>query len=118
LASVLVPLPSLEEQRLITTRVREALSEAENALAIMERGQPQASTLRQSILKAGFEGGLAPQDPADEPASALLARLRNDHSWTGARRRKARAAADFSHPSLPGLTRQSVDPRVEPAGDE
>ena len=34
-----------------------------------------AARLRQSILKAAFEGRLVPQDPADEPASALLARL-------------------------------------------
>ena len=41
LASVLVPLPSLEEQRVITTRVQEALSEAENAFAIIEEGDPK-----------------------------------------------------------------------------
>jgi type I restriction enzyme S subunit len=32
--------------------------------------------LRQSILKAAFEGRLVPQDPSDEPTSVLLARLR------------------------------------------
>jgi type I restriction enzyme S subunit len=118
LASVLVPLPSLEEQCLITARVQEALSEAENAFAIIERARPQADTLGQSILKAAFEGRLVPQDPADEPASALLARLRNGHPGNEGRRRIARVSADFSYPSLPGLTRQSVDPRVDPAGDE
>ena len=30
----------------------------------------------QSILPAAFTGRLVPQDPSDEPASALLARLR------------------------------------------
>jgi type I restriction enzyme S subunit len=35
-----------------------------------------AAALRQSILKAAFEGRLVPQDPTDEPASALLAQLR------------------------------------------
>ena len=34
-----------------------------------------AARLRQFILKAAFEGRLVPQDPADEPADALLARL-------------------------------------------
>ncbi len=76
------------------------------------------NALRQAILKAAFEGRLAPQDPADEPASALLARLRDGHRGNGVRQRRARAAANFLHPSLPGLTWQPVDPRVEPAGDE
>jgi type I restriction enzyme, S subunit len=34
-----------------------------------------AARLQQSILKAAFEGRLVPQDAADEPASALLARM-------------------------------------------
>jgi hypothetical protein len=74
--------------------------------------------LRQSILKAAFEGRLVPQDPTDEPASELLARLRSNYAGNGARQRRARAAVDFSHPSLSGLTWQSVDPRVEPADDD
>jgi len=114
---VLVPLPSLEEQRLITTRVREALSEAENALAIMERGQPQASTLRQSILKAGFEGGLAPQDPADEPASALLAGLPQGsagaHASRGRRGRKRNHPETLEPPLFAGRDGGSA---ADPAG--
>lgn len=34
------------------------------------------SRLRQSILKSAFEGNLVDQDPTDEPASVLLARIR------------------------------------------
>lgn len=34
------------------------------------------NTLRQSILKKAFFGQLVLQDPHDEPASALLARIR------------------------------------------
>lgn len=35
-----------------------------------------SAALRQAILHQAFTGRLVPQDPADEPASALLARLR------------------------------------------
>jgi type I restriction enzyme S subunit len=112
-----VPIPSLVEMREIVQRVRqeEEAAFSEQEFAGFHR---DLLALRQSILKAAFEGRLVPQDPADEPASALLARLHNGYSSNGARRRRARATPDSSHPSLPGLTRQSVDPRVKPAGDE
>jgi type I restriction enzyme, S subunit len=112
-----VPLPPAAEAEIISDRLRDALdSGADNHRDISE-ARDLSSAIRQSILKAAFEGRLVPQEPTDEPASELLARLRNNYPSNGARRRRARAAAHFFHPSLPGLT-QSVDPRVEPAGDE
>ncbi len=36
----------------------------------------KSEALRQAILKKAFTGRLVPQHPADEPATALLARLR------------------------------------------
>ncbi len=36
----------------------------------------RADQIRQAILKRAFEGKLVPQDPTDEPASVLLARIR------------------------------------------
>ena len=112
-----LPLPPLLEQTEIVKRVQQQFDGGESGYSVLDQMDHDIAALRQSILKAAFEGRLVPQDPTDEPASALLARLRNNHPVNGARRRRARAAADFSHPSLPGLT-QSVDPRVEPAGDE
>ena len=38
----------------------------------------RAERLRQAILKRAFEGRLVPQDPDDEPAVALLERIRGD----------------------------------------
>ena len=44
--------------------------------ADIETNLQRAEALRQSILKKAFAGELVPQDPADEPAAALLARIR------------------------------------------
>jgi type I restriction enzyme, S subunit len=118
LAGLPLPIPPASEIRLLGDRLREQLGSADDADLLLEAESTNGLALRQSILKAAFEGRLVPQDPADEPASVLLSRLRTDYPSNRARRRRARAAADFPHPSLPGLTQQSVDPRVEPAGDE
>ena len=77
------PLPPIDEQRVIVTLFSQCLEEGETEL----RNVPSASQLRQSILKSAFEGRLVPQDPADEPASALLARLGAAEPRSGERRR-------------------------------
>ena len=51
----------------------ESVSEVESGLASMESSLTQ---LDQSILSKAFRGELVPQDPRDEPASELLARIR------------------------------------------
>lgn len=91
------------------TRLEEEAAFSDQEFAGFDR---DLLALRQSILKAAFEGRLVPQDPTDEPASVLLARLCDGNQQKGMRRRRARVREDFSHPSLPGL-----DPAIgEPAG--
>lgn len=44
-----------------------------------------SARLRQSILKWAFKGKLADQDPADEPASILLERIKAEREAAGTR---------------------------------
>jgi len=65
----------------------EAFASASDALVEVEALRQDKIKLRQSILKAAFEGRLVPQDPADEPASVLLVRLRAETATGPAGRR-------------------------------
>ena len=71
-----IPLPPLAEQRRIVAEVERRLSVIQQAEATVEASLARAERLRQSILKQAFSGKLVPQDPGDEPASALLERIR------------------------------------------
>ena len=71
-----IPLPPLAEQRRIVAEVERRLSVVQQAEATMEASLARAERLRRSILKQAFSGRLVPQHPDDEPASALLERIR------------------------------------------
>lgn len=70
-----VPVPPPQEATEIMRRVSEALAASADTLAVLDAEAADAARLKQSILKAAFEGRLVSQDAADEPADALLARL-------------------------------------------
>ncbi len=77
---ILVPVPPLAEQRRIVERVNELMplveeyGELEDAREELDAALP--GRLRKSVLQLAVQGGLVPQDPADEPAGVLLERIR------------------------------------------
>ncbi|WP_437826361.1 restriction endonuclease subunit S [Sorangium sp. So ce1153] len=72
---LVVPLAPTAEQRELTSRLESALQRVPNGLirALQERFYD----MERAILAKAFRGELVPQDPNDEPASDLLARIRS-----------------------------------------
>ena len=89
LKSLPVPLPTLEEQQEIVQMLNVRLSEISQFQNQLNPEFSRVTALRQSILKDAFAGKLVPQDPSDEPAAELLARIRA--SRPAPVRKKARA---------------------------
>ena len=71
-----IAIPSLQEQSQIVQILEEKLSEADQLDQTLATALQQADALRQSILKKAFCGQLVKQDKNDEPATALLERIR------------------------------------------
>ena len=80
MTSLLVPVPPLEEQR----RIVEKIDEVASAVSAYDVAYQKTETLnsafpealKKSILQEAVQGKLVPQDPSDEPAEALLERIR------------------------------------------
>lgn len=87
LSSFAIPVPSEAEMTVALDLLREAPMRADDWSLNAE-----LASLRQSILHAAFTGRLVSQDPTDEPATALLARLRG--TSTPARRARRRTPAE------------------------
>jgi type I restriction enzyme S subunit len=71
-----IPLPSNQEQVIITQIVEEIMSIRDNLEIEIDKNIILGNKLRQSILRQSFIGRLIPQEPNDEPASVLLERIR------------------------------------------
>ena len=70
------PLPPAEEQATIAELIWSTFDRIEMMMEHCETELSRSAGLRQSILKDAFTGRLVPQDPADEPAADLLARIK------------------------------------------
>ena len=78
--SLLFPLPPLAEQYRIVDAIvtlqpyTDAYADVESTLDILNTAFPER--LKKSILQEAVQGKLVPQEPSDEPAEALLERIR------------------------------------------
>ena len=70
-----LPLPSRSEQDEIVRRLESLFAYADRLEARYKIARTQVEKLTPSLLAKAFRGKLVPQDPTDEPASELLARI-------------------------------------------
>lgn len=70
-----VPLPSIEEQKEIVRRVSEVMTYSQGIGGRLAAIRSIIGELTPVLLAKAFRGGLVEQNPLDEPASELLARL-------------------------------------------
>ena len=118
---MLIPLPPLAEQRRIVGRVEELVpivgeyGELEDAREALDAALP--GRLRKSVLQMAVQGKLAPQDPADEPAGALLGRIREQRAEL-VRQKKMKAPKGGESVIFTGSDGRRYEKRVDSKGRE
>ncbi|WP_240139978.1 restriction endonuclease subunit S [Streptomyces sp. MUM 178J] len=88
-----VPIPPAGEQPEILQQSGERLDGLARVGAAVEVGLKRAATLRSALLRKALTGNLIPQDPADEPAASLLARIAAEREAAMLARKAAKRAA-------------------------
>jgi len=88
LKACVLPVPPQVEQERIVSSLDQSESRIAAAGESAVRAMLRSSRLRQSILKWAFEGKLVDQDPDDEPATALLERIKAEREAAPKARRK------------------------------
>jgi len=96
-------MPAIPEQQEIVRRTQSLFSLADQLEARLTAARRIVERLTPALLAKAFRGEVVPQDPGDEPASELLARIRAarqaESAASGPSRRGRRQAAANPAPS-------------------
>lgn len=91
--SLVFTMPPLAHQTEIVRRVEQLFAFTDQLEAKIKTAQTRINHLTQSILAKAFRGELVPQDPNDEPASELLARIQAQRTAAPKAKRGRKASA-------------------------
>lgn len=91
-------------QKRVVAAVSDAMKQVRPLKAPLDEQAHEAGRLRNALLHAAFTGALVPQDPDDEPASALLARIRAERAASAkpAKRKRAPSTTPPAASAPPG----------------
>ncbi|MFF0457295.1 restriction endonuclease subunit S [Nocardia africana] len=102
LASVPIPLPDSNQHSVeLAASIDELLESTSRMAGVLAFAGSRAEHLRRSLLTQAFSGLLVPQDPTDEPAAKLLARIEEERGREPkvVRARRPRTGAPRAVPS-------------------
>ncbi|MFG2213534.1 hypothetical protein ACGFN1_01420 [Streptomyces sp. NPDC048685] len=114
LSSLPIPLPPVDVQRETLMAVDVRVDAAKRLSGSAQMAKVRAAHLRSSLLHRAFQGQLGPQDPADEPATALLARIHADRAAHPKGKRSRRAPATPRQAKVPAATAPAPAPTPAP----
>ncbi|KPN65011.1 restriction endonuclease subunit S [Aliiroseovarius crassostreae] len=77
-----MPVPPAEHQAKIIRHIEAAFSRIDRLTEEASRASHLLDRLDERLLAKAFQGELVPQDPDDEPAEALLERIREARAAT------------------------------------
>lgn len=92
--STALPLPPISEQREVVRLIESAFAEIDRLTAEAASARKLLDRLDQAVLAKAFRGELVPQDPADEPASVLLDRIRAERASSPKAKSRRKVAED------------------------
>ena len=96
--TIQLPVPPMSEQLQAVRKIETAFARADRLEAEAARAKKLLDRLEAAILAKAFRGELVPQDPADEPASVLLDRIRAERAAAPKRKgtRRSRSASVYT----------------------
>jgi type I restriction enzyme, S subunit len=97
-----LPLAPLDEQHRIVAKIEQLFAESRTAREALDGVPALIKRFRQAVLAKAFRGELTERDPSDEPASALLERIRAERK-TKSEGRKSKKDNEPEPPDISGL---------------